>query len=68
MSEIELTIGDVVAAKRITFRDSYGNVRHASPMGFSEEEEMIIIAAEDTPEGQWEQIELSQVVEIERFA
>ncbi|MGL5081415.1 MAG: hypothetical protein ACRC8A_08000 [Microcoleaceae cyanobacterium] len=66
--DTELTIADVVAAKRIKFQDHDGAIRYASPMGFSEEEEMIIIAAEDTPEGQWEQIELSQVIEVEQFA
>ncbi|NJK36548.1 MAG: hypothetical protein HC835_14490 [Oscillatoriales cyanobacterium RM2_1_1] len=64
----ELTIADVVAAKRIKFQDNDGGIRYASPMGFSEEEEMIVIAPEDTPAGEWEQIELGQVLELEQYA
>ncbi|MEB3281321.1 MAG: hypothetical protein VKK42_20600 [Lyngbya sp.] len=62
--ESKFTEEQVLAAPRLKFLDQNGDERYASPMGYDEEEEFFIIAPEDRPPEQWEQILITQILEL----
>lgn len=60
----KLTQEQILSAPRLKFRDVQGEERYGSPMGYDDEEEMFVIAPEDRPPGEWEQVVISQVLEL----
>ena len=56
MMNPKFTQEQVLAAPRLKFLDVNGEERYASPMGYDEEEQFFVIAPEDSPAGEWEQI------------